>query len=62
MTSLQRQLDRADLYETFMFENIRRISLVAIRMKQNVRKCRLSSVLHWKDKADSVLAKKLNGK
>ena len=58
MTAIQRQLERADMYETFMFTNIRRVSVVIGRMKQNVKRCRLSSVLSWKEKADKILNKR----
>jgi hypothetical protein len=62
MTAIQHQLQRFDLYEEFMGNNIRRIMMVATTMRMNISKCRQDSVLSWKEKADGILNRRLNGK
>ena len=55
MGKIQQQLAKVDACSRVFESNIQRLSVVTERMRDNARRCRISSIMVWKDKAEYLL-------
>jgi hypothetical protein len=55
MPTLASQIRCIDVYTNSMRDNIRRVSIVAGNMQRNIKRCRVSSVKVWQEKAEKIL-------